>query len=104
VAFSQPDGDSERLFRNLSPELHNYLAKRQSQVKLILAPGLSGEFVEVPFIDGMRDGVFMAFLIAFKVIKKGNLDDAFYRSLGLVHRQNAVYYDREGLDSFEAEE
>ena len=104
VAFSQPDGASERLFRNLSPELHNYLAKRQSQVKLILAPGLSGEFVEVPFIDGMRDGVFMAFLIAFKVIKKGNLDDDFYRSLGLVHRQNAVYYDREGLDSFEAEE
>ena len=39
-----------------------------------------------------------------KVIKKGNLDDDFYRSLGLVHRQNAVYYDREGLDSFEDEE
>ena len=100
LVFSQRGGTSERLFLNLSSELHNYLAKRQSQVKLILAPGINGEIVEVPFINGMRDTVFMAFLIAFKVIKKGNLDDAFYRSLGLVCRQKAVYYDSEELDSF----
>jgi len=104
LVFSQLDGASERLFRNLSPELHNYLAKRQSQVKLILAPGLNGEIIEVPFINGMRDTVFLAFLVAFKVVKKGNLDDAFYRSLGLVCRQNAVYYDSEELDSFAADE
>jgi hypothetical protein len=104
VFFSQADGASERLFRNLSPELHNYLAKRQSQVKLILAPGLNGEIIEVPFINGMRDTVFLAFLVAFKVVKKGNLDDAFYRSLGLVCRQNAVYYDSEELDSFADDE
>ncbi|WP_026765776.1 NYN domain-containing protein [Selenomonas ruminantium] len=104
LVFSQPDGASERLFRNLSPELHNYLAKRQSQVKLILAPGINGEIIEVPFINGMRDTVFLAFLVAFKVVKKGNLDDVFYRSLGLVCRQNAVYYDSEELDSFAADE
>lgn len=104
LTFSQPDGTSERMFRNLSSGLHNYLAKRHSQVKLILAPGLNGEIVEVPFIDGMRDTVFMAFLIAFKVIKKGNIDDDFYRSLGLICRQNAVYYDSEELDSFADDE
>jgi len=104
LVFSQPNGDSERLFRNLSPELHNYLAKRQNQVKLILAQGLNGEIVEVPFINGMKDGVFMAFLIAFKVIKKGNIDDDFYRSLGLICRQKAVYYDSEELDSFASDE
>ena len=104
LSFSQPDGFSERIFCNLSPELHNYMAKRQSQVKLLLAQNQKGEIVEVPFVNGMRDSVFLSFLIAFKVLKNGKVDDDFYRSLGLIRRQNAIYYDSEGLDSFEGED
>lgn len=100
IKFSQPDGASERMFRNLSSELHNYLARRESQIKLILAPGRNGDFVEVPFVEGMKKSVFLGFLVAFKVIRKGNVSDEFYHSLGLVCRDEAVFYDREGLDSF----
>lgn len=101
--FSQPDGTSERIFRHLSPELHNYMAKRQSQVKLLLAQDQQGEIVEVPFVNGMRDTVFLSFLVAFRVLRNGKIDDDFYQSLGLVRRQNAIYYDSEGLDSFDGD-
>ena len=104
LTFSQPGGSSERIFNSLSPELHNYMAKRQSRVKFILAKGLNGELLEVPFVNGMRDTVFLSFLVAFKVVKNGKVDDEFYRSLGLIHSQQAIYYDSEGLDSFDAGE
>lgn len=100
LRFSQPDGDSERLFRNLSSELHNYLARREDQIKLILAPGSNGDFVEIPFVEGMKRSVFLGLLVAFKVIRKGNVSDDFYHSLGLVCRDDAIFYDRDGLESF----
>lgn len=100
LRFSQPDGASERMFHNLSSELHNYLARREDQIRLILAPGSNGDFVEIPFVEGMKTSVFLGILVAFKVIRKGNVSDEFYHSLGLVCRNGAVFYDRDGLDSF----
>lgn len=104
LAFSQPGGASERLFEHLPVEIHNYLVRRQSQIKLILAPDRNGEFVEVPFIEGMNTSVFLSLLLAFKVLKRGPLDESFCHSLGLVCRQGAVYYDREELEAFSEDE
>lgn len=100
MTFSQSGGASEQLFHKLPVALHNYLARRKSQIKLILAPRGNGDFVEIPFIEGMKDSVFLAFLVAFKVVKGGPLSDDYYHSLGLVCHQGAIYYDREELDSF----
>lgn len=104
LPFSQPGGASERLFEHLPVEVHNYLVRRQNQIKLILAPVRNGDFVEIPFIEGMNTSVFLSLLVAFKVLKGGPLDEEFCRSLGLVCRQGAVYYDREELESFSGDE
>lgn len=103
LAFSQPGGESERLFKNLPVSVHNYLVRRREKIKLLLALGQEGDFLEIPFVEGMASGMFLEILINYKVIKGGNVEEDFYRSLGLVCRGQTVYYDREGLEA-EADE
>ena len=98
IPFSQPGGLSETFFKSVSVSVHNYLARRQDKLKLILAMGREGEFVEIPFVDGMQESTFVELLITFGVIKGGNVEASFYESLGLVCHKKAVFFDREGLD------
>ena len=97
LPFSQPGGESEALFKKLPPGIHNYFARRRDQVKLILAVGLQGEFLEVPFVEGMHSAMFLGILIDYGVIKNTKVEAAFYSNLGLVCKENIICFDREGL-------
>ena len=68
------------------------------KLRLILGLASDGEFVEIPFVDGMQESTFVELLIAYKVVKDGKVEASFYHSLGLTRRQKAVYYDREELE------
>ena len=98
IAFSQPGGESEKRFSKISVSAHNYLARRHDKIRLILGLSQDGVFVEIPFVDGMQESTFLELLIAYGVIKGGNVDAAFYSSLGLVCRKKTVCYDREELE------
>ena len=98
ISFSQPGGESEKCFKSISVSAHNYLARRQDKLRLVLGMGRNGEFMEIPFVDGMQESTFVELLITFGIIKGGNVGQDFYSSLGLVCRKKAVYYDREGLE------
>lgn len=98
ISFSQPGGESEKCFKSISVSAHNYLARRQDKLRLILGMGRDGEFMEIPFVDGMQESTFVELLITFGIIKGGNVGQDFYSSLGLVCRKKAVFYDREGLE------
>ncbi len=98
ISFSQQGGESEKRFRTVSVSVHNYLARRKDKLRLILGLASDGEFVEIPFVDGMQESTFVELLIAYKVVKDGKVEASFYHSLGLTRRQKAVYYDREELE------
>ena len=66
-------------------------------MKLILAVGLQGEFLEVPFVEGMHSAMFLGILIDYGVIKNTKVEAAFYSNLGLVCKENIICFDREGL-------
>lgn len=97
LPFSPPGGESEKIFRTLSSTVHNYLARRKDEVKLILVKRQDGAFLEVPFVDGMQRNVFLSILIEYGVIKNGKVEAGFYSSLGLSCKGNAICFDRAGL-------
>jgi len=97
LPFSPPGGESEKIFKTLSSTVHNYLARRKDEVKLILVKRQDGAFLEVPFVDGMQSNVFLSILIEYGVIKNGKVEAGFYSSLGLSCKGNAICFDRAGL-------
>ena len=97
LPFSQPGGKSEKLFKSLPAGIHNYFARRRDQVKLILAVGLQGDFLEVPFVEGIHSVMFLRILMAYGVVKDTKADAGFFKSLGLSCKDDIVCFDRAGL-------
>ena len=97
LPFSPPGGESEKIFKTLSSTVHNYLARRKDEVKLILVKRQDGVFLEVPFVDGMQSSVFLSILIEYGVLKNGKVEADFYSSLGLSCKGNTIHFDRAGL-------
>lgn len=97
LPFSPPGGESEKIFKTLSSTVHNYLARRKDEVKLILVKRQDGAFLEVPFVDGMQSSVFLSILIEYGVLKNGKVEADFYSSLGLSCKGNTIHFDRAGL-------
>ena len=101
LPFSPPGGESEKIFKSLSSNVHNYLARRKDEVKLILVKRQDGAFLEVPFVDGMQSNVFLSILIEYGVIKNTKVEAAFYSNLGLACKENIICFDRAGLSAEE---
>lgn len=97
LPFSQPGGKSEKLFKSLPAGIHNYFVRRRDQVKLILAVGLQGDFLEVPFVEGIHSVMFLRILMAYGVVKDTKADAGFFKSLGLSCKDDIVCFDRAGL-------
>ena len=97
LPFSQPGGESEKLFKQMPAGIHNYFARRRDQVKLILAVGLQGDFLEVPFVEGIHSVMFLRILMDYGVIKDTKVDAGFFKSLGLSCKDNIISFDRAGL-------
>ena len=94
IPFSATDGRGQRLYEEMPASIHNYYDRRgkKGKVSIVLAKDKDGEFIELPFINGMVEGVFTEMISRLKICPEGTSYRMYIKSLGLIIKHERLFY------------